>query len=69
MGSACEVLDVLPLMLNLQDTFIFGTSWVRAKSKFPSLSFDHVLWVKVGLYDKKNQEASRFWRNADLTNR
>ena len=25
--------------------------------------------MKVGLYDKKNQEASRFWRNADLTNR
>ena len=25
--------------------------------------------MKVGLYDKKNQEASRFWWNAYLTNR
>ena len=25
--------------------------------------------MKVGLYDKKNQEASRFWQNTDLTNR
>ena len=58
------MLDVLPQMLNHQDTFIFGS----AKSKFPSLSFDHFWWAKVGLYDKKNQEASRFWRNADLTN-
>ena len=62
-----EVLDVLPLMLNRQDTFISGSSWARAKSKFPSLSFDRFWWVKVGSYDKKNQEASRFWRNTDLT--
>ena len=26
------------------------------------------MWAKLGLYDKKNQEASRFWRNVDLTN-
>jgi hypothetical protein len=26
-------------------------------------------WVKLGLYDKKNQEASRFWWNADLADR
>ena len=37
--------------------------------RVPPPSFDHFWWVKVGLYDKKNQEASRFWRNADLTNR
>jgi hypothetical protein len=56
-------------MLNHQDTFISGTSWACAKSKFPSLSFDHFWWAKLGLYDKKNQEESRFWRNADLMNR
>ena len=54
MGPAREVLDVLPLMLNRQDTFISGASWARAKSKFPSLSFDHFWWVKLGLYDKRN---------------
>ena len=69
MGPAREVLDVLPLMLNRQDTFISGVSWAHAKSKFPSLSFDHFWWVKLGLYDRKNQEASRFWQNANLTNR
>jgi hypothetical protein len=63
------VLDVLPLMLNRQDTFIFGASWARAKSRFPSLSFDRFWWAKLGLYDKKNQEASRFWRKTDLTDR
>ena len=56
-------------MLNRQDTFISGASWAHAKSKFPSLSFDRFWWAKLGLYNKKNQEASRFWRNADLTNR
>ena len=60
MGPACEVLDVFPLMLNHQDMFISGASWVRAKSKFPSLSFDRFWWAKLGLYDKKNQKASRF---------
>ena len=37
--------------------------------RVPPPSFDHFWWVKVGLYDKKNQEASRFWWNAYLTNR
>ena len=54
MGPVREVLDVLPLMLNRQDTFISGASWARANSMFPSLSFDHFWWVKPGLYDKKN---------------
>ena len=49
-----EVLDVLPLMLNHKDTFISSASWARAKSKFPSLLFDHFWWVMPGLYDKKN---------------
>ena len=62
------MLDVLPQMLNHQDTFISGASWARAKSKFTSLSFDLFCLAKLGLYDEKNQEASRFWRNADLTN-
>ena len=53
-------------MMNRQDIFIFGASWACAKSKFPSLPFDHFWWAKVGLYDK-NQEACRFWWNADLT--
>jgi hypothetical protein len=56
-------------MLNHQGTFIFGVSWARAKSKFPSLSFNHFWWAKLGLYDKKNQEASRFWRNTNLMDR
>ena len=68
-GPACEVLDVLPMMLNHQDTYISSGSWACAKSKFPSLSFYHFWWAKLGLFDKKNQEASRFWRNVDLTNR
>ena len=66
-GPTREVLDVLPLMTNHQDVFISGASWARAKSKFPSLSIDRFWWMKVGLYDKKNQEALRFWWNADLT--
>ena len=69
MGPMREVLDVLPLMLNEQGTFISGASWACAKSKFPLLSFDRFWWAKLGLYDKKNQEASRFWRNAELMNR
>ena len=56
-------------MLNRQDTFISSASWACAKSKFSSLSFDHFWWAKLALYDMKNQETSRFWRNADLTNR
>ena len=44
-------------------------SWARAKSKFPSLSFNRFWWAKVGLYDKKNPEASRFSRNMNLMNR
>jgi hypothetical protein len=31
------------------------------------LSFDHFWWAKLGLDDKKNKEASRFWRKMDLT--
>ena len=62
-------MDVLHLMLNHQDTFISGASWARAKSEFPSLSFERFWWAKLGLYDKKNQKASWFWWNADLTNR
>ena len=54
MGPTHEVLEVLPLMLNHLDTFISGASWVRAKFKFPSLSFDRFWWAKLGLYDKKN---------------
>jgi hypothetical protein len=42
-GPAHEVLDVLPLMLNHQDTFVSGASWVRAKSKFLSLAFDFLV--------------------------
>ena len=68
-GPAREVLDVLPLMMNRRDAFISGVSWAHAKSKFPSLSFDRFWWTKVGLYDKKNQEALNFWRNVDLTDR
>ena len=68
-GPAHEVLDIMPLMMNHQDMFISGASWAYAKSKFPSLSFDHFWWAKVGLYDRKNQEASRFWWNVDLTDR
>ena len=68
-GPTREVLDIMPLMMNHQDMFILGVSWARAKSKFPSLSFDHFWWAKVGLYDRKNQEASRFWWNVDLTDR
>ena len=30
------------------------------------VAFDHFWWAKVGLYDKKNQEALRFWQNVDL---
>ena len=56
-------------MLNYQDTFISGASWACAKSKFPPLLFDCFWWAKLALYDKKNQEASRFWLNANLTNR
>ena len=63
------MLDILPLMMNHQDAFISGASWAHAKSKFSSLSFDHFLWAKVGAYDKKNQEAHRFWWNADITDR
>jgi hypothetical protein len=61
------VLDILPLMH--QDIFISSASWAHAKSKFLSLSFDLFWWTKVGLYAKKNQEGSRFWRNADLMDR
>ena len=43
MGHAREVLDVMPLMMNCQDIFISGASWVHAKSKFLSLTFDHFL--------------------------
>jgi hypothetical protein len=68
-GPAREVLDVIPLMMNRQDTFVSGASWVRVKSKFSSLSFDHFWWAKVGLYDRKNQEVHEFWQNADLTSR
>jgi len=60
------VLDILPLMMNHHDVFISGTSWACAKSKFPPLPFDHFWWVKVGLYDQKNQDVLRFWRNANL---
>ena len=56
-------------MLNYQDTFISGASWAHAKSKFPSLSFHRFWWAKLGLYDKKNPEASRFSRNMNLMNR
>ena len=56
-------------MMNHQDVFISGASWARAKSKFPSLSIDRFWWMKVGLYDKKNQEALNIWQNADLTDR
>ena len=42
---------------------------MRAKSMFPSLSFDQFWWVKLWLYDKKNQEARNFWWNANLSNR
>ena len=31
------------------------------------MSFDHFWRAKLGLYDTKNQESSRFWRNAGLT--
>ena len=55
-------------MLNRQDTFISSASWAHAKYKFSLLSFNHFWWAKLALYDKKNQEASRFWRNADLMN-
>ena len=55
--------------MNCQDVFISGVFWARAKCKFPSLPFDCFWWAKVGLYDKKNQEALRFWRNADITDR
>ena len=44
-------------MMNHQDVFISGASWACAKSRFPLLSFDRFWWAKVGLYDKKNQEA------------
>lgn len=53
--------------MNRHDVFISDASWVHAKSKFPSLTFDHFWWAKVGAYDRKNQEAHRFWRNTDLT--
>ena len=59
----------MPLMMNRQYMFISGASWARASSKFPSLLFEHFWWAKVGAYDRKNQEANRFWRNADLTKR
>ena len=49
--------------------FISGVFWARAKCKFPSLPFDCFWWAKVGLYDKKNQVALRFWWNTDLTDR
>lgn len=58
---------VMPLMMNRQYMFSSSASWACASSKFPSLSFDRFWWVKVGVYDRKNQEAGRFWRNADLT--
>ena len=69
MGHAHGVLDILPLRMNCQDMFISSASWARVKSKFPSLSFDHFWWAKVGLYDKKNQEALNIWQNADLMDR
>lgn len=65
MGPAWEVFDILPLMMNRQDVFISGASWVHAKSKFSFLTFDRFWWA----YDRKNQEAREFWRNADLTDR
>jgi hypothetical protein len=69
MGPAHEVLDVFPLMMNRQDVFISGASWARVKSRFPLLPFDHFWWAKLGLYDKKNQDALRFWQNTDLAER
>ena len=64
-----EVLDFLHLMMNHQDVYISGASWAHAKSKFPSLMFERFWWAKVKAYDRKDQDARRFWRNADLTDR
>lgn len=63
------MLDVVPLMINHQDTLIAGATWARLKSKFPNLSFDRFWWTKVSLYDQRNQVAHRFWKDADLTER
>jgi hypothetical protein len=68
-GPAHEVLDVVPLMMSHQDTFIAGATWARLKSKFPELIFDGFWWTKVSLYDKRNQEARKFWWDADFTDR
>ena len=68
-GPPCEVLDILPLKMNCRDVFISGVSWAHAKSKFPSLTFELFWWVKVRAYDRKDQEARRFWRNTDLMER
>lgn len=69
MAPVRELFDVMPLMINRQNIFISGASWVHAKSKFPSLTFEHFWWAKVGAYNRKDQEACSFWWNADLTNR
>lgn len=69
LGPAHEVLDILSLMMNHEDVFISGASWAHAKSKFPSLMFDRFWWAKVGVYDRKDQDARRFWWNADLMDR
>lgn len=68
-GPAREVLDMVPLMMNHQDTFIAGATWARLKSMFPNLTFDRFWWTMVSLYDKKNQATRRFSGSADLTER
>ena len=68
-GTVLKVLDVTPLMLNYQDVFITGESWARARFKHPSLSFERFWWSKVRRYDLKNSRSSRFWREADFTDR
>lgn len=68
-GPAREALDILPLMMNHQDVYISSASWARAKAKFPLLSFERFWWAKVRAYDRKEQNARRFWKNADLTDR
>lgn len=68
-GPAREVLDVVPLMMNHQDTFIAGATWACLKSMFPNLPFDRFWWTKISLYDKKNQVAHKFSGSTDLTER
>ena len=60
---------MVPLMMNRQDVFISGETWVHAMQRFPGLPFERFWWGRVRKYDVANQASEAFWRSHDLTNR